>query len=276
MAWSCEPHVTPVKARIESIGVKPVIGPGSLRQQEPAAEVDGRLLRRRDRGPAPRRRALGARRLVHLAEDLREVVLPLLEGPQAPAYRLERADLALDLLRALVGVGRQPGQLAELHLEHVELVLEPGERERARDALDGDATRARVHERQLLEQRPRDGDARGGHLLEVLDRRHPTGLHLVDERRQLLAVVLVEPTPLLLEALRLELLELVSAAAAASPEADVAEDRLGEALRVFVGTDLLETVVDDVDVADLPEVEAHELGASDRAAVVLGDVARHA
>src|SRR2546426_6858486 len=230
----------PVKARIESIGVKPVIGPGSLRQQEPAAEVDGRLLRRRDRGPAPRRRALGARRLVHLAEDLREVVLPLLQGPQAPAYRLERADLALDLLRALVGVGRQPGQLAELHLEHVELVFHPGERERARDALDGDAARARVHERQLLEQRPCDRDARCRHLLEVLDRRRAAGLRLVDERRQLLTVVLIEPTPLLLEALRLELRELLPAAATASSEADVAEDCLGEALRGVVGADLLQ------------------------------------
>src|SRR5207247_5800271 len=92
------------------------------------------------------RRGLGARRLVHLAEDLCEVVLPLLECPQASAHRLERADLALDLLRALIGVGCEPGQLAELHLEHVELVLEPGERERAGDALDGERTRARLRE----------------------------------------------------------------------------------------------------------------------------------
>src|SRR5439155_24047207 len=124
----------------------------------------------------------------HLTKDLREVVLPLLESPQAPAHRLERPDLALDLLGALVGVRRQPGQLAELHLEHVELVLEPGERERAGDALDRDAACGWVHERQLLEERSRNGNARGRHPLKVLDRLRAAGLDLIDERRQLLAV----------------------------------------------------------------------------------------
>src|SRR2546425_2802688 len=55
--------------------------------------------------------------------------------------------------------------------------LEPGERERAGDALDRDAACGRVHERQLLEERSRNGNARGRHPLKVLDRRRRSEEH---------------------------------------------------------------------------------------------------